>query len=120
MDMIKEKESDIQKTVLEWLSYNEIFAIRLNNIPVPTKNGGFRPVAVKGLPDAHLELRVSGVPVSVWIEFKTKKGKQSQNQIIFQKKVEDYGGFYYIVRSIEDIQKVLHKAEYTVLARIGA
>ena len=118
--MIKERESDIQKTVLEWLSYKKIFAIRLNNSPVPTKNGGFRPVSVKGLPDAHLELRVSGVPISVWIEFKTKKGKQSQHQVNFQEMVEDYGGFYYIVRSIEDMEKVLHKAEYTVLARIGA
>ena len=83
-------------------------------MPVPTKNGGFRPVTMKGLPDAHVELQVSGVPISVWIEFKTKTGKQSQHQMDFQRMVEDLGGFYFIVKSIEDMETVVKTVKSTV------
>lgn len=42
-----------------------------------------------------------------FIEVKTSKGKQSPSQKEFQKQVEALGGEYWIVRSLEDIIKII-------------
>ena len=118
MPKVKEKESTIQKAVLDWLKYNNLLAVRLNNIPVPVKGGGFRPVAMKGLPDAHVDYPFLGVPISVWIEFKTSTGKLSEHQKNFKDKVESYGGFYCIVRSIDDMESYLDDIKKEVESRI--
>ena len=39
------------------------------------------------------------------IELKTDKGKQSEHQIKWQKKIEEAGFSYVIIRSLEDFQK---------------
>jgi hypothetical protein len=43
------------------------------------------------------------------LEFKTAKGKQSENQLIFQKKCDDLKIPYEIARSLEDGVKFLNK-----------
>tara|TARA_Y100000034_G_scaffold136041_1_gene210447 strand:- start:2673 stop:3044 length:372 start_codon:yes stop_codon:yes gene_type:complete len=108
---IKEKESSIQKAVLDWLKYNKLLAVRLNNIPVPIKGGGFRPVSMKGLPDAHVDFPFLGIPLSVWVEFKTANGKLSDHQKYFRDRVEEYDGFYFVVRSIDEMEEALKKVK---------
>jgi len=44
----------------------------------------------------------------VFIEVKTKKGKQSDNQIKFQKSIESHGGNYIVARGYEDIQEFIN------------
>jgi hypothetical protein len=39
----------------------------------------------------------------IFIEIKTDKGIQSDNQKKFQEQVKSHGGLYYIVRSIDDL-----------------
>ncbi len=41
------------------------------------------------------------------MEVKTDTGKQSKDQILFERRVIEVGGKYIIVRSIEDVKKVL-------------
>jgi Holliday junction resolvase-like predicted endonuclease len=41
--------------------------------------------------------------VVLFIEVKTEKGKQSEHQVEFQKQIEDHGGIYLLVRSVDDI-----------------
>ena len=111
-------EGIIQKAVLDWLKANGIFAVRLNNIPVPTKSGGFRPVAMRGLADCHIDYPVHQIPVSIWVEFKTEKGRLSEHQEEFKRLVEEQMGFYAVVRSIDDMEGYLKGVREEVSNRI--
>ena len=115
---INSSESIVQKAVLDWLKANGIFAVRLNNIPVPTKSGGFRPVAMRGLADCHVDYPIHKIPVSIWIEFKTEKGKLSEHQEAFRDQIENFNGFYSVVRSIDDMEKCLQDVRDEILVRI--
>jgi len=59
----------------------------------------------KGLPD-RIAIKDSRV---LFLEIKTLKGKQSEGQIEFEKIIKSYGGEYYVVRSIEDVDKIIQK-----------
>lgn len=118
MTKLPVKESQIQKAVMTYLEAKGISIIRLNNIPVPLKSGGFRPVAKRGLADAHVDLIVEGVPVSVWIEFKTEKGKLSSYQEEFRDSIHRYGGFYEVIRSIDDMEVAITNIKNEVSSRI--
>lgn len=41
----------------------------------------------------------------IWIEGKLDEGKQSSGQIEFQLKVEEVSHFYWVIRSLDDLQK---------------
>ena len=45
----------------------------------------------------------------VFVEVKTKTGRQSENQKDFQEKCFDLGFAYHLVRSVEDVQNCLHQ-----------
>ena len=115
---LKSSESIIQKAVLDWLKANGIFAVRLNNIPVPTKSGGFRPVAMRGLADCHVDYPVHNIPVSIWVEFKTEKGRLSEHQKEFKRLIEEQMGFYAVIRSIDEMEDYLKEVREAVSNRI--
>ena len=106
MGLMKESEANIQKAILDWGKVMRIPMRRMNVIGTPTKDG-FRPSPNKGMADIHCELIIAGIPVSVWLEVKNKRGKLSESQETFREGVNSYGGFYFVVRSIEDVEKVL-------------
>lgn len=113
-------ESQIQKSVLQFLkNRKDVLAIRLNNLPVPLKSGGFRPVAVRGIPDCHVDFLVNKVPVSVWVEFKAPKGKLSEYQKQFKSTIEDMGGFYEVIRSIDEMEDALTRINGVVSETIA-
>tara|TARA_R100000664_G_C2747696_1_gene135185 strand:+ start:318 stop:710 length:393 start_codon:yes stop_codon:yes gene_type:complete len=104
MGSLKESEASIQKSILDWGKVMRIPMRRMNVIGTPTKDG-FRPAPNRGMADIHCELIIAGIPVSVWLECKTKRGKLSESQETFREGVNSYGGFYFVVRSIEDVQR---------------
>jgi len=108
---MKETEAQIQKAILQWGGYKKILMHRINSIGTPThrKDGstGYRPSTNAGMADIHATVLVEDIPVSVWLEVKTKLGKQSHRQKDFQYLVEEAGGHYFIVRSIDDADMVL-------------
>lgn len=72
------------------------------------KNGVFRkdrnPYVLTGLPDYVVLYR----GFHQGLEVKTLKNRQTENQKEFQKYIEDKGGaFYAVVRSVEEVQKVV-------------
>jgi len=78
---------------------------RINVIGTPLHKAGktiYRPSTNKGMADIHATIVVGNIPVSVWFEVKTKKGRLSPNQKAFQESVEAAGGYYYVVRSIDE------------------
>ena len=63
--------------------------------------------AVKGMPEGTSDI-ICIMPNGkiAWIECKTATGKQREAQIKFQKMVESLGHKYYIMRSVEDVDKI--------------
>ena len=51
-----------------------------------------------GLPDIFLHYNGQ----LIGIEFKTERGKQSENQIEFEQQFENTGGKYFVIRSLDD------------------
>lgn len=62
---------------------------------------GMGEFALKGIPDIFL-LKPPHATL-IGLEIKTPKGKQSPEQILFQKRLERSGGEYYVLRSVEDL-----------------
>ena len=69
--------------------------------------------------DIHATVLVEGIPVSVWLEVKTKKGKLSPNQKAFQESIEAAGGFYYVVRSIDDVDLAIQQTRLEVFTKMS-
>jgi len=63
----------------------------------------FDPYVFRGFPDlvAFINKRI------VFIEVKSEMGKQSYDQIVFQKLAEDAGLTYLLARSVEDVSALL-------------
>ena len=80
---------------------------RINVIGVPMKDGRFRPSTNVGMADIHMSVMTEGISIGVWLEVKRKGKGQSKTQKEFERKVKDQNGWYFIVRSIEDVQEVV-------------
>ena len=104
------REKHIQKAILDWGWYKRILMHRINVIGVPTKDG-FRPSSNVGMADILCMHVVENIPVNVWLEVKTAKGRMSSNQIAFRDNVIRHKGYYYVVRSIEDVESALKEVE---------
>ncbi len=98
----KEKESDIQRTILEYLEIKKIFHYR-NNSGAFVKDKHFYRFGAVGSPD--IICVKDGKYIG--IEVKGKTGKQSDGQIKFQEELESAGGVYILARGLDDIMKVL-------------
>ena len=109
METLKEKESDIQNSICEYLQIRGRCFFRVNNIPAFNRQDGggitmrrlpkFQP---KGIPD----LIVVAGGLFFGLEVKTKIGRQSPEQKEFEANVKKHGGKYFVVRSIEDVQAI--------------
>ncbi|HAJ32486.1 MAG TPA: hypothetical protein DCK79_03835 [Candidatus Atribacteria bacterium] len=88
-------ETSIKKQIKDYLSY-----LGWYSFPLMQGLG-----SQKGLPD-RIAIKDSRV---LFLEIKTLKGKQSEGQIEFEKIIKSYGGEYYVVRSIEDVDKIIQK-----------
>ena len=105
--ILKESESLIQKSILEWLNFHsDVYAFRVNVQGVPLHNGSgrFRPSPHRGIAD--IIASVKGTFLA--IEVKSKKGTQSAYQRTFQDYVEKSGGHYIIAR---DLVTVMNKVD---------
>lgn len=108
-----QKEKIIENDILTWLNYQGgVFAFKVNTSGFyDTKRGVFRknlsPFLIPGTPDIFCVFNIRDIPVAVFMEVKSSKGKQSENQKHFEQVVAHHGGFYYVVRSIEDAESAL-------------
>jgi hypothetical protein len=106
-DEQKATENDLIKGCLEFLSYKKIFHYRNNSGAFKTDRGGFYYFGAKGSPDIIAVLTIWGLPVMTGIEAKTKNGKQSEYQKLWQKNFEKVGGFYLLIRSLDELETKL-------------
>ena len=102
-----QKETDIQKSILDYLSYKEnafkCYCFRAQAGAIRTEGGGYMRFGKAGVPD--IVCCVKGKFIG--LEVKNEKGKQSLNQQVAEGKIKHTGGKYYIVRSIDDVEKII-------------
>jgi len=104
---LKVTEQSIIKAILEYLSYNNIFAWRNNAGAFPIESNGkwryfragFAGISdiIGILPDGRM----------LCIEVKTKKGVVSFKQQLFLDTIKRSGGLAFVARSVEDVRQKL-------------
>lgn len=95
------RESETQKAILQYLEAKRIFHYRQNTGAFKTASGGFYHFGTPGATDIVCVIKGQ----YVGIEVKAKGGKQSPNQKLFQKALEENGGKYLLVYSIDELMK---------------
>ncbi len=109
---IKVSESDIQRTILDYLTVKKIFHYRNNSGAMlgsyTSKRSGkkknwFMRFGALGSPD--IVCVIGGQYIG--IEVKGPEGKQSEHQKEFQENLKKAGGRYILARSLEDVIDVL-------------
>ncbi len=107
MTQLPIKEKDIVRSILDYLEFRKIFHWRNNTgATIITRQSGkkdFYRFGAVGSPDifAVIDGKIYG------IEVKTLTGVQSENQKLWQKDFEKAGGIYLLIRSLDELIKVL-------------
>lgn len=101
----KEKESDIQKAILEYLHYKGIYCWKNHSTGIfNAKGGGFIPTGKPGVSDI-LGILDNGQFLA--IEVKKKGGKVSLFQTEFITSINEHGGKAFVAYSIDDVMNNL-------------
>jgi hypothetical protein len=107
--LVRMRETEIQRAIIDNLRWRGILAFRCQPAPVPIRNGrnivGFRkadPFNV-GIPDIICVIRGR----FVGIEVKSAIGRESPEQRDWQGRIERAGGVYVLARSWEDVEKAM-------------
>ena len=102
---LKVKESDVLRAVLDYLGYAKIFHYRNNSGGFKNEQGRFFRFGARGSPDVIVVYRGK----YIGIECKSSEGKQSESQREFQQRLEDAGGVYLLVRSVDEVAQFFKK-----------
>ena len=104
--MIKITETQIVKACLDYLHLKGIFAKRINTTGIYNYKTGkyiFNPNTPRGMSDILVVIEGK----AIFVECKRKGGKQNENQRAFDAEVRQAGAKYFIIRSVEDLIKVI-------------
>jgi len=97
-------EKNIQKSILDWLGYRgDIYFFRAGSGQFKTDTGSYFKTGRPGCPDIIVCFKGK----FIGFEVKTDKGKQSDRQKDAEEDIKNAGGRYYIVRSIDDVEKII-------------
>lgn len=109
-------ETQIQTAIIYLLSFYEnqgkLFFNRMNNIPAPIKDRvtgktlGYRKLSMgakRGIPDIWVIINGK----TIGLEVKAPKGTQQKEQKDIEERFKKNGAEYYIVRSVEEVRKIL-------------
>ena len=96
---LKILEKDIQKSCLDYLQIKKYFHWRQNVGSILIQDRYIKFGGIKGIGD--LFILINSKIISC--EIKTEKGKQSPDQIEFEKNFTAQGGIYWIIRSLDDL-----------------
>lgn len=110
---MKASEKEIQDSIIQWLTIVKIFHYRQNTggmLKEYTRKDGSTSKSmvrfgVKGASD--IVCVVKGMYIA--IEVKDHKGKQSPDQVEFQRALEAEGGRYILVRSLDEVMSFFHQ-----------
>lgn len=109
--LVRMRESEIQRSILDNLRWRGILAFRCQPAPVPVRKGnaivGFRRADAfnVGMPDIVCIIRGR----FVGIEVKSESGRQRPEQRVWQERIVKAGGVYMLARSWEDVSGALSR-----------
>lgn len=100
-------EKDIQNACCEYLALKKHLFWRQNTTPVydATKKA-FRAMpkySLKGVADIIV---ITDGGFAVFLEIKVPKGRQSDDQKLFEKRVKEKGGEYYVVTNVAQLKEI--------------
>jgi hypothetical protein len=98
------KESEVQRSILQYLAIKKVFHYRNNSGAIVSTYKGkerFMRFGALGSPDIICIIKGR----FVGIEVKRPGGKQNPNQLQFQKDLEKAGGLYVLAYSLDDVIK---------------
>ena len=104
VSILKIKEKDLQKTILDWLRWRKIFCWRNNSGAMVSEYKGkkrFMRFGLEGSPDIFA-VKFGRI---VGIEVKSPTGTMSEAQEKFKEEFEKAGGSYVLAKSLEDVEK---------------
>lgn len=109
---MKHFESQIQVAICQLLQLHRIF---FHSIPNELAGGG-KSAKIRMGQFISMGLKPGTADLCVWwpsgigyVEVKTPTGRQSENQKHFQQRCKEYGVPYDLVRSVEDVEKLIFK-----------
>jgi hypothetical protein len=108
-------EGIIKRSICDYLYYlDNVFYTLTPSVGIyDSKLGMYRKNQskhqLKGMADITGFILVNSLPIAFFLEVKTERNKQSEDQIEFERVVKVNGGFYFIVRSIDDTKLALEK-----------
>ena len=108
---MRESEAMIQAKIVKFLQLNKIFCFSVpNELAGGGKNAKIRTgrFVSLGLKKGVADLILWLGPETIYMEVKTPTGRQSDAQKRFQKRCEDSGRRYVVVRSVEEVKSFLH------------
>lgn len=105
------KEKDIQKQILEYLSYRHIFCWRNNSGAFKYEGKSKMNYVRYGLKGSSDILGIMPDGRFLAIEVKNDKGKLSEAQEIFLKVIKDNKGVAFVAHSVEEVIKELDKVK---------
>ena len=98
------KETVIQRAILQYLAYvKRVYSFRANSGNIITQEGRYFKTGRAGCP----EIIVCHKGRFIGLEVKTPTGRQSHVQKEAQIDIERAGGEYHIVRSVDDVNKII-------------
>ena len=108
---MKQNEAVIQKSIMAYLEhlsrYRRIYYFRSAAGAVLTATGRYFKTGRAGTPD----ITCCWQGKYIGLEVKTSKGRQTTGQRQAQIEIEAAGGEYYIVRSIEDVERIFKQGK---------
>ena len=113
--LVRMKESDIQRSILDNLRWRGFLAFRCQPAPVPIRKGnnivGFRRADAfnVGMPDIVCVIRGR----FIGIEVKSAIGRQSPEQHEWQERIKKAGGVYILARSWTEIERAISSIDET-------
>jgi len=135
----KVSEAQIQKSIISYLNVRRILHNRINNGQFVldgsgtdkygrhrkvSKNRAVRCNSINGIPDIETFFTVKNedkniLQIVIYLEVKSPTGRQSKDQKLFQSRIEEAGGFYFVVRSIEDVQSAFNQVDTNIKMFFG-
>jgi len=108
---IPRKEGDVQRSVIELLKRLSVLAFRMNSGKFALEHKGKQRFFRAGCPGMADVLAFPWVkwsvdvkaPMPLWIEVKSSRGKQTEDQWLFQRLVERDGHSYLLARSAHEV-----------------
>jgi len=102
--ILKQSEQQIQKSILDMLSLTGWYAYKQDSVGIydPVKNL-YRKSNTAGKSDI-IAIKKGTV---LFVEVKSKIGKQPPSQKEFERNIKEHGGHYLIARGFEDVQNYL-------------